>query len=90
MAFEQKNGQGAIFKNKKTASNQPDYKGYVLADRDMKAGDKIELACWVKEGKQTGEKYFSVSIGKPREDKPAPTHAAASIADDLDDDLPPF
>lgn len=90
MAFEQKPGQGAIFKNKKTKDSQPDYKGSLVADREYKAGDKIELAAWIKTPNSGGEKFVSLAIGKPREDKPAQTHAAASARDDLDDELPPF
>lgn len=90
MAYQQNPGSGTLFKNKKEKSSQPDYRGPLILDRDLKAGDKIELAAWVKEPKSGGDKFLSLSISRPREDKPQQTHAAASVRDDLDDDLPPF
>ena len=45
--YEQKEGQGSLFKNeKKTAENQPDYNGNI-----MQGGTLYELAGWVKETK---------------------------------------
>jgi uncharacterized protein (DUF736 family) len=91
MAYEQKPGQGALFKNKKEKETQPDYKGTIIADRDYQAGDKIELASWVKTPKNGGEKFMSLSISRPREEKPASTYAARTAGDDLDlDDGVPF
>lgn len=92
MAYEQKPGQGSLFKNKKEKDSWPDYKGSLVADRHYSPGDKIDLAAWIKTPKSGGEKYVSLSIGKPREDKPAQTHASAShgsaMGDDLDDGIP--
>lgn len=92
MAFEQKPGQGSLFKNKKEKESQPDYRGTLIADRDYRAGDKIELASWVKTPKNGGEKFMSLSISKPREDRPTQTHASAShgsaMGDDMDDGIP--
>jgi hypothetical protein len=91
MAFEQKNGQGTLFKNKKEKDSWPDYKGYLVLDREYKAGEKIEIACWVKTPAKGGEKFLSLSIGKPREEKPASTYAARTAGDDIDlDDSVPF
>jgi uncharacterized protein (DUF736 family) len=55
--FEQKEGQGSLFKNeKKTAPNQPDYRGNVMI-----GGNLYNLASWVKESK-TGKKFLSIKI----------------------------
>lgn len=88
MAFEQKPGQGSLFKNKKEKDSQPDYRGTLIADRDYKAGDKIELAAWVKTPKNGGEKFMSLSISKPREEKPAQTYASRTAGEDFDSDAP--
>lgn len=61
MAYELKENQVTIFKNKhKKAENQPDYKGQVNIDGEIK-----EIALWVKEGKS--EKFFSGKISEKRE-----------------------
>lgn len=58
--MEQRNNSGSIFKNdKKTADNQPDYRGKITVD-----GKQWEISLWVKEGQQAG-KYFSAAIKEP-------------------------
>jgi len=42
MPFEDKPGKGPLFQNAKG----PSLKGHVIADRDIKAGEKIKLALW--------------------------------------------
>lgn len=61
--YEQKNGQGIIFKNdRKSADNQPDYTGnFTGLD-----GKKYNAALWVKEGKN-GKKFFSFSQSEFKE-----------------------
>lgn len=56
MAFEQKEGNGALFKNeKKEKDSHPDYRG------DAKIGGKdYWLSAWIKEGKNG--KFMSLSI----------------------------
>jgi len=76
--METKNNTGAIFKNdKKTAENQPDYKGKVNVN-----GADMEVALWLKESK-TGTKYFSATFQEPYV-KPE----ARVVTDEQDDDLP--
>lgn len=68
MAYEQKPGQGTLFQNsyKKTDSH-PDWKGTAVAHRDIKAGETIELAGWIKSGAK-GE-FISMRLSDQR-DKP--------------------
>lgn len=56
MAYEQREGSGALFKNaKKEKENQPDYQG------DCKVGGvKYRLSAWIKEGAKG--KWMSLSI----------------------------
>ena len=62
MAYEQREGQGALFKNnEKSDPKHPDYRG------DMTVGGaKFWLAAWIKEGKNG--KFMSVQA-KPKEEK---------------------
>jgi hypothetical protein len=73
--FVQKPGSWNLFRNnKKTADNQPDYRGTItLGD-----GTVLELSAWLKEGKNG--KFFSGTVRepyqKPAESAPPPPPAA--------------
>jgi uncharacterized protein (DUF736 family) len=74
--FQQKEGQGSLFKNdKKTAENQPDYRGTVNV-----GGVNYTLAGWAKEAKN-GSKFLSLKIQKEGENKP--TQATTPANNDL-------
>jgi uncharacterized protein (DUF736 family) len=88
--MEQKNNTGAIFKNdKKTADNQPDYRGKINVE-----GKELEISLWVRTA-QSGVKYMSAAIKEPYV-APAPvpvlqntSDKIKSAADELfEDDLP--
>ena len=75
--FVQKPGSWNLFRNnKKTADNQPDYRGTIT----LEDGTVLELSAWLKEGK-TGNKFFSgtvrVPYRKPEETLPPPPSSAA-------------
>jgi len=59
MAYEQKDGDVAVFKNEKCEGKQPQYKGTGLFN-----GEEIEIALWVKEA--NGKKFFAGKIQKKR------------------------
>jgi uncharacterized protein (DUF736 family) len=89
--MEQKINSGAIFKNdKKTADNQPDYRGKINVE-----GKQLEISLWVRIA-QSGVKYMSAAIKEPYvapAPAPAPvlqntTDKIKSIADEFEDDLP--
>jgi hypothetical protein len=88
MAYEQKPGQGSIFKNdRKESENHPDYKGDGTCPC---CKNKLWLDMWTK--KPEGKKpYFSVSL-KAKDAKPAaqaaPKQAPAPAADFDDSDIP--
>ncbi len=87
MAFEQRNGSGALFKNtkKEAGSKQPDYTGNALSP----SGEYFELSAWIKEGKSG--KFMSVSL-QPKfgsEQKPEKPKQTTGF-EDMDDDLIPF
>ena len=86
--MEQKSNTGTIFKNdKKTADNQPDYRGKINVE-----GKELEISLWVKTA-QSGVKYMSAAIKEPYvAPAPAPvlqnTTDKIKAADEFEDDLP--
>lgn len=68
MAYEQKSGTGAIFKNNKTSDNHPDYRGSFLTP----SGEKLDIALWVQTSRE-GTKYFSAAIQEPYHKNEAPS-----------------
>lgn len=83
--METKVNSGAIFKNdKKTADNQPDYRGKINVD-----GKEWEISLWIKESNK-GLKYFNASIKEPwvKPEEPVQTAKITSVTEDEDDGLP--
>lgn len=79
MAFEQKDGQGSLFKNtEKEQPNHADYTGSIKV-----AGVEYWLNAWIKQSK--GGKMFMSLSAKPKQAKAAPAPAKTA---DPDDDLP--
>ena len=76
--MENKLNTGAIFKNtNKKADNHPDYKGKVNVN-----GKEMEVALWVKQGKNGS--FFSASFSEPY----VPQEERKPIGDSIDDSLP--
>lgn len=66
MAYETKEGGGALFKNEyKTKETHPDYKGNALIN-----GVEMEVAAWVKKSQDGKKTFMSLSI-KPKQDRPS-------------------
>jgi len=81
MAYEQKPGDFAIFKNdRKEKPTHPDYTGNGL---DLE-GNRVQISCWLKEGKKG--KFFSCQMKPPYEGKGKP--AEARQEDGPSDDFP--
>lgn len=67
MAFEHKPGGFSLFKNQdKKSENHPDYRGDGL---DLN-GNKVQVACWLKKGKNGT--FMSCAISPPFEKKEKP------------------
>ena len=82
MAYELKDGQGSLFKNKeKMEDTHADYTGQAKI-----AGGGYWVNAWLKTSKN-GEKYLSLSIRQKTAKGAAPAPVAAKTADP-DDDLP--
>jgi hypothetical protein len=80
MAYEQKDGQGSLFKNTdKETEQQADYKGSIKID-----GREYWLNSWLRESKG-GKKYMSLSA-QPKVERPAVTKIAP-VSKIIDDDI---
>ena len=91
MVKEYQPGKGVLFvQQDKKSENSPDYKGFIIADEDIKKGDKVKLAVWAKTS-QWGE-FLSLSIDRyvPKEGKQVqyPRPAPRKAKGDLDDEIP--
>ena len=87
MAYEPKDGSGALFKNDKGGNEKrPDYRGNLMV-----GGVEYELSSWIKEGSRG--KWMSISA-KPKEEKvqpqktPQKAPAVAQTAHHDDESIP--
>ena len=82
MAYEQKPGQGSLFKNdRKQTDKHPDYTGnWTNAD-----GEKCNVAAWIKESKN-GTKYMSLSIETEPYNQSGPSNEGSQ--EPLDNETP--
>lgn len=69
MAYEQKPGQGSLFRNhNKESDKHPDYTGsWTNAD-----GEKCNIAAWIKTAK-SGRKFMSLNIDSQPYNQDTPT-----------------
>lgn len=77
MAFEHKPGSFSLFKNEKKSDKAPDYRGDGM-DLD---GNVIEVAAWLKEGKNGKFMSCTIKVKGDVKQKAAPIET-------LDDDVP--
>lgn len=75
--------RGVLFKNnRKESENHPDYTGKLDIE-----GTERYLSAWIKESK-AGNKFFSISLGKPVAEAQEKSSAPAKTADFVDDAIP--
>jgi hypothetical protein len=74
MAYSPKPGDGTLFKNKNATSEKaPAYSGDITAHRDIKKGEKVRLAAWLKGGQDGKDKFLSLTMSDDqRAAKPTP------------------
>jgi hypothetical protein len=76
MGYEQKPGNGSLFRNdKKEKDAHPDYRG----DAVLLDGTQVWLSAWIKQGKKG--KFMSLSI-QPKDASKTSTEKALTNADD--------
>ena len=74
--------RGVLFKNnRKSTENHPDYTGKLNVE-----GTERYLSAWIKESK-AGNKFFSMSLGKPVAEVQEKSSSPAKTADFVDDDV---
>lgn len=83
MAYENKPGTGALFKNDKKGNEKaPDYTGSFVAHRDIKAGEEISSALWTTKSK-AGMNYFHHKISDKMTPVQAPPPPPVVAGDEL-------
>lgn len=90
--FEHKPGSFSLFKNKwkNEGDNKPDYKG---RGKDLDGND-VEVAAWLRDGKDGGSRWLSCKFSIKADQPPMPKQEQAAPAgnpgpfDDLNE--PPF
>jgi hypothetical protein len=89
MAYESKPGDISLFENEKGGNEKaPDHRGYVLAHRDIKAGEKLEISLW--NGKAGSSRTFGGKLADLRERKAEPTKAPTPRSPSNDEEEFPF
>ena len=66
MAWTPRDGDGTLYQNDRKEGNQPDYNGWVLSHRDVKAGEKLSLAGWWKGGADGRAQFLSLKMSDVR------------------------
>lgn len=97
MAFNKKVARGSLGIARRTTEGGPGYVGSLVFEDDVRAGEKVWLAGWIKEG-DNGKKFFSLAAERPRtqerqvERRPEADFGAAPparpIHRDMDDEIP--
>ncbi len=88
MAYEPKDGSGALFRNDKGDNpSRPDYRGDI-----MLGGVLYEVSGWIKPLPSDASKRFMSLSGKPKQQQVAKPAArpAPRPRDDMDDESIPF
>ena len=82
--YEQKPNSWVLFKNeKKTAENQPDYRGTLV----LEDGTEKSISAWVRKSKG-GKTYMSGAISEPYKADNAPKQTQPVQSPELNNDLP--
>lgn len=67
--FQPKPGSGTLFvKNDKSKQSSPDYDGYFIVEFDVRAGEKIKLVGWDKDGPKGH--MINLKMGRERQGAP--------------------
>lgn len=81
MVWENKEGQGALFRNNSDNPKAPSHKGDFMLN-----GAMYSISAWVKEGKNG--KFFILKV-EPKQQREAPKAAKpAPVDDEFNDDVP--
>ena len=79
-------GKGVLFQNKKKHERSPDYTGLITVSRDLKEGDQLKIAAWIK---QTGSGVL-LSLSEDNYVPPPKVDPYPKEVSRMDDDDIPF
>jgi uncharacterized protein (DUF736 family) len=82
MAYEPKPGDVSIFRNVSNNERAPTMKGYAVAHRDIRAGEKLDLAVWKQTPKNGGDSFFSGKLSDPYQQSDSPPPQSDNGRDD--------
>ena len=83
MAYQAKPGDVSIFRNESNNERAPTMKGYAIPHRDIRAGEKLDLAVWKQTPKNGGDAFLSGKISDPYQSDSPPPQSAQGRADFL-------
>lgn len=94
--YQDKPGDGTLFVNtNKEKPTQPDRTGFVLAHRDIKAGERVRLAGWLatrqdgsKVTDRQGNPILNIKMSDERNVSDVYDQPDAAKPKDLDDEIP--
>lgn len=67
MSYVPPPGSGTLWKNTKgTSDKSPSHTGHITAHRDIKKGEKVRLAAWLKGGEGGKDKFLSLRMEDER------------------------
>lgn len=85
MAYEQKDNEGTLFRNKKQKTDKhPTHTGSGMIN-----GVEYWIDAWTNTAEKTGEKYFKFKF-KPKEEQQSPAESPQPSPTDGIDDTVPF
>jgi len=85
MAYEPRLGDGALFRNdRRETDKHPNATGYVIAHRDIKEGEKLNLAAWTKDGGKG--KFQSIRMSDVRVSGNEQPNVSGNASDDAGED----
>ena len=89
MAYQPKDGDGTLFVNDKKGNQKaPDRTGYILAHRDIRKGEKLNLAGWIQQGSQGRDPFLSLRMSDPQQQRSYTPPPDPEDRPALDDEIP--
>ena len=83
MAYQAMPGDVSIFRNESNNERATTMKGYAIAHRDIRAGEKLDLAVWNKTPQNGGDAFLSGKISDPYQQTDSPPPQSDQGRDDF-------
>mgnify|MGYP003661671434 FL=1 len=86
--YKPKPGNGTLFQyDKKDNPNRPDWKGHVIAHRDITSGERLDVAGWNKKTRN-GNDLISIKMSDVFAGDPSKLNIEEQKTPPLDDEVP--